>query len=92
MEQIEGLTNISRVENLNLTVGDVLLLIETVNEVIDGDLINVTVSVYESFTVNAMLVHVYTMNMCGPECVLWCATVNIVNTVPPPSHHKYQWL
>ena len=44
MEQIEGLTNISRAENLNLTVGDVLLLTETVNEVIDGDLINVTVS------------------------------------------------
>ena len=51
MEQIEGLTTISLVENLSLTVGDVLLLTETVNEVIDGDLINVTVSAYESFTV-----------------------------------------
>ena len=43
-EQIETLTNISMVENLDLTVGDVLLLTETVNEVIDGPPINNMVS------------------------------------------------
>ena len=45
-EQIEALTNISMVENLNLTVGDVLLLTETVNEVIDGAPIDNMVSVH----------------------------------------------
>ena len=44
MEQIEGLTNISLVENLSLTVGDVLLLTEVVNEVINDGPINITVS------------------------------------------------
>ena len=45
-EQIEALTNISMVENLDLTVGDVLLLTETVNEVIDGPPINNMVGVH----------------------------------------------
>ena len=45
-EQIEALTNISMVENLSLTVGDVLLLTETVNEVIDGAPIDNMVSVH----------------------------------------------
>ena len=45
-EQIMALTNISMVETLSLTVGDVLLLTETVNEVIDGAPITNMVSVH----------------------------------------------
>ena len=36
-EQIEALTNISMVQNLDLTTGDIILLIETVNEVLTGN-------------------------------------------------------
>ena len=47
MDQIEALNNISMVEDLNLTTGDVLFLTETVNEVINSaQLINFTVSVH----------------------------------------------
>ena len=45
-EQLEVLTNISMVGNLNLTIGDAALLAETINEVINSTEIDSAVSVH----------------------------------------------
>ena len=45
-EQLEILTNISMVGNLNLTIGDAALLAETINEVINSTEIDNAVSVH----------------------------------------------
>ena len=45
-EQLEVLTNISMVGNLNLTIGDAALLAETINEVINSTEIDNAVSVH----------------------------------------------
>ena len=47
-EQIEALTNISMIDNMNLTTGDIALLTETISEVVDrsNDAVDNEVSVH----------------------------------------------
>ena len=72
-EQLEVLTNISMVGNLNLTIGDAALLTETIDEVINSTEIDNAVSVHV-LGVTCMSVDIcFTGWQCRMLCCVVCA-------------------